>query len=317
VLNGKESSWEEVLSGVPQGSVLGPLLFTIFINDLDLEVSDLELLIKFADDTKVSRVIRNDEDRAGLQAALDKLMKWSERWGMAFNVKKCKVMHIGRANVKSDYEMGGMVLEKTREEKDLGVAVADTLKPAAQCAKAAKTAMSVLGQITRAFRYRDRRVFVQLYKQYVRPHLDFAVQAWSPWQQADKEALEKVQRRAVGMVSGLQSRDYEDRLKELGLTTLEERRHQADMLHMFKICNGMHGLDSKEFFRPPTDAAARTRRNVDPLSVRPNHGRLEIRRNFFTVRAGDPWNLVPNKIKHARTPAAFKRAYAKHRNAMI
>jgi hypothetical protein len=90
-----------------------------------------------------------------------------------------------------------MVLEKTREEKDLGVAVADTLKPAAQCAKAAKTAMSVLGQITRAFRYRDRRVFVQLYKQYVRPHLDFAVQAWSPWQQADKEALEKVQRRSM------------------------------------------------------------------------------------------------------------------------
>jgi hypothetical protein len=284
---------------------------------LDLEVSDLELLIKFADDTKVSRVIRSDEDRAGLQAALDKLMKWSERWGMAFNVKKCKVMHVGRANVKSDYEMGGMVLEKTREEKDLGVAVADTLKPAAQCAKAAKTAMSVLGQITRAFRYRDKRVFVQLYKQYVRPHLDFAVQAWSPWQQADKEALEKVQRRAVGMVSGLRSRDYEDRLKELGLTTLEERRHQADMLHMFKICNGVHGLDSKEFFRPPTDAAARTRRNVDPLSVRPNHGRLEIRRNFFTVRAGDPWNLVPNEIKHARTPAAFKRAYARHRNAMI
>jgi hypothetical protein len=132
-----------------------------------------------------------------------------------------------------------------------------------------------------------------------------------------KEALEKVQRRAVGMVSGLQSRDYEERLKELGLTTLEDRRRQADMLHMFKICNGMHGLDREEFFRPPTDAAARTRRNVDPLSVRPNHGRLEIRRNFFTVRAGDPWNLVPSEIKHARTPAAFKRAYAKHRNAMI
>jgi hypothetical protein len=90
VLNGRESSWEEVLSGVPQGSVLGPLLFTIFINDLDLEVSDLELLIKFSDDTKISRVIRNDKDRAGLQAALDKLIKWTEKWGMAFNVKNAK-----------------------------------------------------------------------------------------------------------------------------------------------------------------------------------------------------------------------------------
>jgi hypothetical protein len=94
---------------------------------------------------------------------------------MQFNVNKCKVMHVDRGNTKSDYQMAGSMLGKTREEKDLGVIVADTLKPAAQCAKAAKTAMAVLGQITRVFQYRDKRVFVQLYKQYVRPHLDFAV----------------------------------------------------------------------------------------------------------------------------------------------
>jgi hypothetical protein len=228
VLNGKESSWEAVLSGVPQGSVLGPLLFTIFINDLDVAISDLELLIKFADDTKISRVIRSDADSAGLQLALNRLIDWSVKWGMLFNVKKCKVMHIGRGNGKSDYEMAGSVLDKTREEKDLGVIVSDTLKPAAQCAKAAKTALSVLGQITRAFRYRDKRTFVQLYKQYVRPHLDFAVQAWSPWLQADITVLEKVQQKAVKMVSGLRSHDYTERLKELRLTTLTERRHQAD-----------------------------------------------------------------------------------------
>jgi hypothetical protein len=95
----------------------------------------------------------------------------------------------------------------------------ENLKPAAQCTKAAQT---VLGQIVRAFQYRDRTIFLQLYKQYVRPHLEFAVQAWSPSLQADKELLENVQRRAVGMVSGLQSRDYEGRLRELKLTTLEE-----------------------------------------------------------------------------------------------
>jgi ribonucleases P/MRP protein subunit RPP40 len=94
--------------------------------------------------------------------------------------------------------MGGAVLSSTREEKDLGVTISDTLKPAAQCAR---TAQAVLGQITRAFQYRDKRVFIQLYKQYVRPHLEFAVQAWSPWLQSDKDVLEKVQRRAVNMVS--------------------------------------------------------------------------------------------------------------------
>jgi hypothetical protein len=213
--------------------------------------------------------------------------------------------------------MGGTVLEKTREEKDLGVIVQDSLKPAAQCRKAAKTAMSVLGQITRAFRYRDRSVFVQLYKQYVRPHLDFATQAWSPWQQGDIEALESVQRRAVNMVSGLRSREYSERLKELKLTTLVERRHQADMLHMYKMCSSSDESGWAAWFRPPTAAAARTRRNADPLTVRHNDGRLEIRRNFFTVRACEPWNRIPGEIKRARTAASFKRSYAKFRDEMI
>jgi hypothetical protein len=317
VLNGKESTWEAVLSGVPQGSVLGPLLFLLFINDLDQAVSLSELLYKFADDTKLASLIKNEEDRQRLQASLNGLVQWSEKWGMSFNVKKCKVMHLGRNNPKAAYTMCGSVLEVTREEKDIGVIISDNLKPAAQCAKAARTAQTVLGQITRAFKYRDKSVFLQLYKQYVRPHLEFAVQAWSPWHQADKEVLEKVQRRAVAMVSGLRGRDYEDRLRELGLTTLEERRHQADMLQMYKIINRAGDLDITEWFQPPTAAAARTRRHADALNVRPNHGRLEIRQNFFSVRAGELWNSVPPAIKRATTATAFKKAYSSHREAMI
>jgi hypothetical protein len=150
----------------------------------------------------------------------------------------------------------------------------------------------------------------------VRPHVEFAVQAWSPWHQADKEALEKVQKRAVAMVSGLRSREYEDRLKELGMTTLEERRHQADMLNMFKTTTGEQP-DQAGWFRPLTAAARWTRHYADPLNVRPKHGRLEVRRNFFSVRAGDLWDQVPASIKRARTAASFKRAYAKHREEMI
>jgi ribonucleases P/MRP protein subunit RPP40 len=317
VLNGHESSWEEVLSRVPQGSVLRPLLFLIFINDLDAAVSLAELLLKFADDTKVARVIRSDEDRAGWQRALERLMDWSEAWGMRFNVKKCKVMHLGRNNNKNKYVMGGSKLEVTREEKDLGVIISDSLKPSAQCAKAAKTAQTMLGQITRAFQYRDRKTFMQLYKQYVRPHLEFPVQAWAPWQQGDVELLEKVQRRAVAMVSGLQGQDYESRLKELGLTTLSERRHQADMLMMFKAAHGQGQLDEAGWFEPPPPAAARMRQHADLLNVRPNHERLEIRRHAFAVRAGEPWNAVPATIKRAKTAAAFKKQYAMHRDRMI
>jgi hypothetical protein len=164
VLNGKQSSWEAVLSGVPQGSVLGPLLFIIFINDLDQEAGLAVWLCKFADDTKMVKVIRSESDRQELQNALDRLVVWARKWGKAFNISKCKVMHIGRANKHFPYTMAGKVLTVTNEERDLGVVVSDKLKPAAQCAQAARTAQAVLGQIARAFQYRTRTTFIQLYK---------------------------------------------------------------------------------------------------------------------------------------------------------
>ncbi len=148
---------------------------------------------------------------------------------MSFYVAKCKVMHVGARNPCNEYRMAGVKLATTREERDIGVTVCSNLKPGAQCRKVARTAAAVLGQVSRTFHCRDRFMFVNLYKQYVRPHLEFAIQAWSPWTQQDKEELERVQRRAVGMVSGLKGTTYKE---ELGLTTLEERRHQADMLQV-------------------------------------------------------------------------------------
>ncbi len=101
-------------------------------------------------------------------------------------------------------------------------------------AQAAKRAQTVLSQITRAFHYRDRHIFKRLYVQYVRPHLEFASVAWSPRFEADKAVLEKIQQRAVAMISGLKGNSYEERLRELGLTTLEERRHQTDMIQTLR-----------------------------------------------------------------------------------
>jgi len=129
------------------------------------------------------------------------------------------------------------------------VKVTRNLKPAGQCQKAARTAQTVLGQLSRAFTYRDRHNFMKLYVQYARPHLEFAAQAWSPWTEADKECLEKVQRRAVGMVSGLEARDYESHLRELGHTTVEERRHKLDMLQVHKILNGKDRVKSDAWYK--------------------------------------------------------------------
>ena len=255
VLNGEASELAAVESGVPQGSVLGPILFDIFINDIDLMAALIDILRKFDDDTKLGKIIMTVEDSAVLQNCLDMLVAWADKWGMKFNTGKCKVMHVGNSNQEIQYTMGGTVLESTEAERDIGVLVSSSMKPTKQCQKAAQTASSVLGEITRAFHYRDRKTFVKLYKQYVRPHLEFAVTAWSPWTEADKECLEKVQMKAVKMISGMASHDYKDRLAELGMETLEERRHRMDMAQVYKIVTGKDKVKSDTWFTMATERA--------------------------------------------------------------
>ena len=121
--------------------------------------------------------IKSREDCEQLQLALNALERWAVRWGMSFNTEKCHVLHMGRTNGGWNYTLNGQVLAKVETERDIGVLVSSNLKMSEQCHKAANTATAVLGQILRAFSYRDKTVLPRLFVQYVRPHLDFAVQA--------------------------------------------------------------------------------------------------------------------------------------------
>jgi ribonuclease P/MRP protein subunit RPP40 len=174
----------------------------------------------------------------------------------------------------------------TEEERDIGVNAMKSLKQSAQCKKAARTAQTVLSQISRAFHFWDQHVFLRLYVQYVQPHLEFVSPAWSPWLEADKELLEKIQRRAVNMASGLKAVTYEEKLKELGLTTLEERRHQADMTQVYKILTKKDMVKSETWFLSVNNVERST---ADPLNLRIQPARLEMRRNFFTNRVVEDW----------------------------
>ena len=195
--------WEEVISGVPQGSVLGPLLFLLYVNDIP---SHVRCKIKlFADDTKIWNIIKTREDVRLLQEELEALEAWSDKWLVRFNLDKCHIMHIGHVlDTKYYLHKQGlrMALEVSSVERDLGVMICDDLKWGTQCRKAAARAMSVLGMIKRTFPIIDKDSFIILYNGYVRPHLEYCVQVWAPSSVGDVECLERVQRRATRLVYG-------------------------------------------------------------------------------------------------------------------
>jgi hypothetical protein len=195
-------------------------------------------------------------------------------------------------------EVNQAILALVDEEVDVGITVHSSLKPTRHCEKAANTAMSVLKLIERNFHYRDRHVFVNLYKQYIRPHLEFSSPAWCPWNRGDIEKLESVQKRAVKMVAGLSSQGYKERCSELGLKTLEERRKDQDMNQVFGIMTGKGNIDYREIFeRADVREGARTRQSEGVLNLKQPISRTEIRRNSFASRVVSSWNGLPDSVK--------------------
>ena len=149
---------------------------------------------------------------------------------MLFNIEKCKIMHIGHNNGGHTYHMSNTDLQVVTEEKDLGVMQSLDLKPGKHCAEVVKAANRTLGMIKRSFEFKSIAVVRHLYKAVVRSKLEYAIQAWSPHLQKDKDLLEGVQRRATKIVPALRDVPYDERLKAFGLTTLTERRIRGDMI---------------------------------------------------------------------------------------
>ena len=289
-----------VKSGIPQGSVLGPILFIIFVYYLPVNIkSSLKI---FADDTKLFKVVADIHDKNELQQDLKSLAKWSKKWQLPFNEAKCKIIHYGKKNPKNQYDMNGVVLECDTEEKDLGVTFDSDLKFSTHIQNIAAKANSRVGIIKRTFCTLNKENFPLLYKSFVRPLLEYCTPVWCPTLSKDILALEKVQRRATKLVKGLQNVEYEDRLKILGLPTLLYRRKRADMLEVYKILHGFSNVDSEKFFQINKREGSRGH-SLKLIKPKPN---TDMRKNSFSHRIVNTWNSLSEEVVSADSINSFK-----------
>ena len=304
-VNNHLSSWTKVISGVPQGSVLGPLLFIVYVNELpDLISNKMKM---YADDTKLYGPATKQDEVESMQKDINTLTDWSKDWLLKFNIDKCKIMHCGTQNHHAIYYMkqpNGETkqLIETEVEKDLGVHVTKTLKPTLHCSKAANKAMSALKLLKMTFGHLTTHNFKILYSVYIRPHLEHCIQAVGPYMVQDFKTLEKVQRRATKLVKGLNSTSYEERLELLDLTTFEERVRRGDLIETHKILKNHLDIGASQFFERTQDTKTRGHN----LKLKKTRVKSKARSKFFSNRVVTAWNKLPNEVVMANSTNEFK-----------
>ena len=307
VVGEAKSPWLEVVSGTTQGTVLGFILFLLYINDLPQSCSSQEesLIMLLADDTKTFQEIdvgpeQQEVNHKAMQKRVDRIAQWADEWRMEINPGKSKVMHLGKKNPNLPYFINETEIKTVTEEKDIGFWVTHDLRTTTHVHKARAKALGEIARIKRNFSFIDKKAFCTLYNQRVRPHLDYGMTACPPDSAADSKLLERVQSKATALVRGMKGLNSEERRKKLGLMTLEERRERGDMIEVFKILKGLTKINPTEFWE--VREARNGARLVKELAT---NGRRQ-RQSFFSYRVVQQWNLLPSEIKTAPSLAVFK-----------
>ena len=318
-VNGEMSFEGNVLSGVPQGSVLGPVLFVLMINDLPDSVRALCLL--FADDTKLIHRVASREDALLLQSDIEALEAWSRKWLLTFHPEKCKVLTLGPIeNVWGGFEYTmhdgdgkAAVLEHIGEEKDLGVIFQENLRFDEHIQAKVKKANALMGLIRRVFTFLDEKSFRYLYTAFVRSVIETSQSVWFPSRKGLVKLLEDVQIRATGLVDGLGSMEYSDRLRKLNLTSLHYRRIKGDMIECWKHFNKY----DKRVFPDSFKHLERPNRRHDyqlyqgrPAQGWGQYGKIQATSFYFRVPR--LWNKLPASVVSATTMDMFKNRIDKH-----
>ena len=317
VCEGAKSTEAPDDSGVPQGTVLGPLLFFCHINDLPESVTSQVRL--FADDCLLYRPIQSKQDQDILQKDLVELEKWANKWGMRFNAKKCYVMHMHPRKSAANtyiYNLCGHALETVQDNPYLGVQISNDLKWKKHISNTVNKASVALGILRRNLRFLPKDCKNTAYKSIVRSVLEYGCIVWDPYIKSDSQALEKVQRRAARFII----QDYKSKssgfmtqtLKDLYLPSLEQRRLYNRLVFFYKTANGhvpavniQHyttQIESKRCIRPKRYSGYLYKNPIDS-HARVNSKSYEVKtsntaqyKNSFFIRTANDWNTLENPV---------------------
>ena len=315
MVDGKCSRPAPVISGVPQGTVLGPILFILYINDLELVLSHSRSS-SFADDTRLSGSISNVEDTVKLQADLNTVVDWSKKNNMALHEDKFELMsyrtHSSRllrvlpfADEFCEYDTpAGCTLSPTKTVKDLGVYLSSDLTWSYHIATIIKNARKVAAWTLGVFSDRSQLTMIRLYKSMIRCHLEYCSPLWDPTSISDIQKLESVQRYFTEKIVDCNGLDYWERLKKLNLQSLQRRRERYSIIHMWKIYNNLVPNDLNiEFYDSGRLGIMVKLPSLIKTSTSAAQTTID---NSFGIRASRLWNKIPGKVTRIRDLEKFK-----------
>ena len=304
VVEGMTSGEVPVDSGVPQGSVLGPLLFILHINDLPNVVTSQVRL--FADDCLLYRPIRSVVDQEGFQRDLEALEQWATTWGMRFNAKKCYLMNITRTrnHLTHNYSLNNHILQTVTREKYLGITISKDLNWSAHINTITNKCNSKLGFLRRNLSRCPQKLKETAYISLVRPTLEYAASVWDPHLIKDRNSLEAVQRKAARFVYG----DYRRRaspthmLNTLGWKNLEARRRDSRLNLMYNITHNNTAVSAEELGMVAADGRTKANHHFKFRAMGAVTAQLH---GSFVARTIPEWNRLPAAAADAVSPTLF------------